>query len=266
MKKFSRIILSAVLVFMLVCASVVTSFAAEVLVVNGKEATVGSTVTYTFSIGDAHQKLCGIHLILFFDQDCLELTDVDASALEGGTIINDNKNNDGRVIITNSFINGTEGLDCSETKDVVTATFKVIKDGSTDITYYVPYLYDIDTVNIYDYTFSSSIAVDGQVVVATETPVLEDVQKLDNFRDAGDFENNVEGTGSGVKPVVTQAQQQGGNHGGSSGNGGNSKSAVPIICVGVIVAAIVALVVVKTVNGKKNQNSDEDTVVNNSEH
>ena len=94
MKKFSRIILSAVLVFMLVCASVVTSFAAEVLVVNGKEATVGSTVTYTFSIGDAHQKLCGIHLILFFDQDCLELTDVDASALEGGTIINDNKNND----------------------------------------------------------------------------------------------------------------------------------------------------------------------------
>lgn len=254
MKKFSKIFFSAMLVIILVCMSVLTSFAAETLVVNGKEAPVGSTVTYTFSIGDAHQKICGIHLIVFFDQECLELTDVDASALEGGTIINDNKNNDGRIIITNSFINGTEGLDCAEAKDIVTVTFKVIKDGTTDITYYVPYLYDIDTVNIYDYTFTSSLTVDGQVVIATEAPVLENVQELDNFRDAGDFENNVEGTGSGVKPVVTKPQQQA-NNDNNNNDGGDNKSIVPIIVVGIIVAAIAVLVVLNTVTSKKEQNN-----------
>lgn len=258
MKKFSKIVLSSVLALILVCFSVVTFFAAGNLVVNGKEAAVGSTVTYTFSIGDAQQNLCGIHLVVFFDQDCLSLKDVNTDNLEGGTIVNDNKGNDGRIIITNSFINGTEGLDCSEMTDIVTVTFEVIKEGTTDITYYMPYLYDIDSVNIYDYTFSCDLAVDGQAVLENQTPVLQNVEEIENFGDAGDFANNEEGTGSGVKPVVTKPQPQGGNEGSQGSESGekNSGAVLPIVCAVVIVVAIVALVVVKAVTGKKNPDSD----------
>lgn len=265
MKKISKIVLSSILVLILVCMSVVTSFAAGNLVLNGKEAPVGSTVTYTFSIGDAHQKLCGIHLVVFFDQNLLKLTDVNAENLEGGTIINDNKGNDGRIIVTNSFINGTEGLDCSESTDIVTVSFEVIKEGTTDITYYMPYLYDLDTVNIYDYTFTCDLSVDGQVVIDNQTPALENIEELDNFRDAGDFENNEEGTGSGIKPVVTQAPQND-NPNNPQGNNVEQKGSgavVPIVCAVVIVAAIVVLVVVKSVTGKKSEDSDDITVHNN---
>ncbi|MBQ8001740.1 MAG: hypothetical protein IJ298_11215 [Ruminococcus sp.] len=259
MKNFSKIVLSTLLVLTLVCFSAVTAFAAGNLVVNGKEAAVGSTVNYTFSIGDAQQKLCGIHLVVFFDQDYLKLKDVNTDNLEGGTIVNDNKSNDGRIIITNSFINGTEGLDCSTTTEIVNVTFEVLKEGTTDITYYMPYLYDINSVNIYDYTFTSSLAVDGQVVIDNETPVLQNVEEIENFGDAGDFANNEEGTGSGIKPVVTQAPQAEGSEDsqGSTGEQKGSGAVVPIVCACVIVGAIIALVVVKSISNKKSNDNDE---------
>lgn len=263
MKKFSKIVLSLVLALVLVSLSMVSSFAAGNLVVNGKEAAVGSTVTYTFSIGDAQQSLCGIHLVVFFDQELLGLTDVNTDNLGGGTIVNDNKGNNGRIIITNSFINGTEGLDCKDMTDIVTVTFEVLKEGTADITYYMPYLYDIDSVNIYDYTFTCDLAVDGQAVIVDQAPVLENVAELDNFGDAGDFDNNEEGTGSGIKPIVTQAQaDDSDNAQGSEGNTKGSGAVVPIICACVIVAAIVVLVIVKSVTGKKSKDDDDVTVHN----
>lgn len=257
MKKFSKIILSLVLALVLVSMSVVTSFAADSLTVNGNEAPVGSTVTYTFSIGDAQQKLCGIHLVLFFDQELLALKEVNTDNLGGSTIVNDNQGNNGRIIVTNSFINGTSGLKCEEMTDIVTATFEVIKEGTTDITYYMPYLYDIDTVNIYDYTFTCDVLVDGEAVIENQTPVLENVAELEDFGDAGDFENNEEGTGSGIKPAETTEAASTSSTGSSTG-GNNNKSGMvlPIVCACVIVGAIVALVVVKTVNGKKSNDSD----------
>lgn len=259
MKKFSKIILPLMLALVLVCMSAVTSFAAEVLTVNGKEATVGSEVTYTFAIGNAQQKICGIHMVVFFDQDFLALKEVNTDNLGGGTIVNDNKGNNGRIIVTNSFVNGTSGLDCTESTDIVKVTFEVIKEGTTEITYYMPYLYDIDSVNIYDYTFTCDLAVDGEVVAEGEVPALEDVAQLDNFGDAGDFANNEAGTGSGEKPVTPTVQDDAQSSSQSSeGRSNGSGAVVPIICVSAILVAIVVLVVVKIVTGKKSDKDDSE--------
>ncbi|MBQ2943079.1 MAG: hypothetical protein IJD93_00030 [Ruminococcus sp.] len=258
MKKFSKIILPLMLTVVLVCLSMVNTFAAEVLTVNGKEAAVGSEVTYTFSIGAAQQRICGIHMVIFFDQDLLSLKEVNTDNLGGGTIVNDNKGNNGRIIVTNSFVNGTSGLDCKESKDIVTVTFEVIKEGTTDITYYMPYLYDIDSVNIYDYTFTCDLAVDGQAVIEDVAPPLEDVAQLQDFGDAGDFENNEAGTGSGEKPVAPSVQNtpQGSSQG-SEGKGEGSGIVIPIVCASVILVAIIVLVVVKSVTSKKSDNDGE---------
>ncbi len=269
MKKFSKIIVSLVLMLLLVSMSVFSSFAAGNLVVNGKEASVGSNVTYTFSIGDAQQNLCGIHLVLFFDQDVLKLTEVNTDNLGGSTIVNDNRGNNGRIIVTNSFINGTAGLNCKDMTDIVSVTFEVIKEGTTEITYYMPYLYDIDSVNIYDYTFSCDLAVDGQSVIEDEVPALENVAELEDFGDAGDFANNEAGTGSGIKPTTPPQNQdnapQGGSQDSTATDNGNKGSSVvvPLVCAGVILVAIVVLVVVKSVSGKSTKDDDDDNSVHN---
>lgn len=257
MKKISKIVLVTILAVMLMCVSLVSAFAAGTLTVNGNEAPVGGTVTYSFNIADAHQKIAGIHMVIFFDQDCLALESVDAENLDGSTI-NDNQSGNGQIIIVNSLINGASGLACSDKTELVSVTFKVLAEGETDITYYIPYLYDIDLVNIYDYTLTCDIAVDGDVVAPDKTPELHDVSSLDGF-DAGDFENSPEGTGSGVKPVVTQVPQ--GNNEQSGGtednaNGTNPTTIIGIVCACVLVAAIVLLVVIKSKGNKKDSSAE----------
>lgn len=262
MKKFFRIAFMAVLVATMLLGAVTTAFAADNATVNGKQAAVGSEVTYSFSVTAAKQDVVGLHLELYFDAAVLELSDVKTENF-AGAIINKDKNKTGRVIFVASDING---VDCKEETEVLTATFKVVSAGTTDITYYVPYFYDFDNVPIYDYTFTSDLSVAGEVVIDGETPVLADgkvTAKLEKF-DAGDFENNVQGTGSGEKPEITTAKSAGEigqNIGGDDENGedkGDSNLTVVLLCVGALVLAIVALVVFKALSNKKDDSDASD--------
>lgn len=264
MKKFSKILIVTLISVLILCASIIPAFADEVSTVNGQQAPVGSTVTYTFKIADAHQKIAGIHMVIFFDQEHLTLESVNADNLSGSTI-NDNLAGNGQIVIVNSLVNGSSGLKCEDTTELVTATFKVAASGESNVEYYIPYLYDFDMVNIYDYTLTSDLAVDGEVVIEEQTPILADVSTLDGF-DAGDFANNEEGTGSGEKPVVTQAPAVDGNDGNGGSGSSSSSGTSPVgsgvlvgaICAGVVVIAIVALVVVKVVSGKKEKTESSD--------
>ena len=106
----------------------------------------------------------------------------------------------------------------------------------TEITYYMPYLYDIDLVNIYDYTFTYSLAVGDAAVITDQAPILAEGDELDKVSDKGDFQNNADGVGGGKpkKPV-------------------NKTLVVTISVVAIIVAAIAALVVAKIMMDKKNK-------------
>lgn len=263
MKKFSKIILSVLIMALIVSLSIVPAFAESDVTVNGNDAKIGDTITYTFSIEGSDQKIAGIHMVIFFDQDVLELKEVNADNL-GSATINDNINGDGQIIIVNSLINGTAGLKCSDKTVLATATFEVKKEGNAEISYFIPYLYDIDLVNIYDYKLSYGLEINGAEVVEDRTPELADVSTLDGF-DRGDFENNVEGTGSGIKPVATSANSAVNTDSNSADNQGNSNSSetnkgstnvtviVGIAIVAIVVVAIVVLVVLKNVQGKKSE-------------
>lgn len=253
MNKFFKLAFTALMAVILLCLSVAPCFAA----VNEKDAPVGSTVEYTISIADCVQKITGIHLEVFFDQSKLELKDVNADNLAGSTTINDNQNKDGTIRVVNGLINGENGLECKEKTELLKVTFEVIAEGDSQIKYYIPYLYDYDMVNLYEYTLSQTITVDGQVVAEDVPPVLageEDYANVESF-DKGDFKNYPEGTGSGVKEVVTQAPQ---NNNGSADNtsdsadsdGGNRTVIIVVVCSVIIVIAVVALAIVKTKTNK----------------
>ncbi|MBQ4569678.1 MAG: hypothetical protein IJA62_06485 [Ruminococcus sp.] len=250
MKKLSKILITMIIAAVLLCASLVPALGA----VNGKEAEVGSTVEYSLCISDAVQTITGIHLEFFFDQDVLELKDVNTDNLPNSTV-NANNNKDGSVKIVNGLINGAQGLACSEKTELAKLTFEVIGEGDADIKYYIPYMYDYDVVNLYDYTLSQTITIDNQTVVEDIPPVLADDSDYGHIEkfDKGDFANNEEGTGSGIKPEPTTAKSVAADA--EADNGGNSTVIIACICVAVIVGAVVVLVVAKSKAGKsENQN------------
>lgn len=261
MKKFLKLSLVGIIMALVLLLSVIPAFAAENATVNGQSVAVGETVTYTLSIADAQQRVVGIDCVFFFDQDVLKLTGVNVDNIGGNSVVNDNKNNDGTVLMNNSFINSGQGLLCKNKVDLVALTFEVIGEGDAEITYTMRYLYDIDTVNIYDYTLTYDLSLGEAVAIENQPPVLaneEDFNQIANAEsfDRGDFENNVEGTGSGIKPATPNA---GGNNNadGSQGNSntkGLSKGVIfAIVAAVIIIVAISVLLVVKFATEKKNK-------------
>lgn len=248
-------IFTASIVGMLACILMISTMlcavAAPASTVNGAEAKVGSTVEYTLYLESNKQDVVGIQMIFKFDNELLELKNVDLANFPSATL-NANKGNDGMIYFNHSDINGQS---FKEAKEVAKLTFEVIKEGASDIEYLVQYLYDIDLVNIYDYSLTYSLSVDGETEIATETPILADADKIvadvDANFDRGDFANNVEGTGSGIKPTEapkTQAASSSGN----TDNDGGSNTALYVVG-GVVVVALIAVVILAVIKRNKTE-------------
>lgn len=196
MRKFFKSSLAVVITVIMLFASIVTSFADATYV------KTGSTLEYTLSIADSEQNIAGIHFELYFDTAVLKIKDINTDNLSGSTI-NDNQNGDGRITVVNGLINGSRGLECKEKTDLITVTFDVIADGDTEVQYYIPYMYDYNLVNLYKYTLTETVTVDGEVQKDNVPPVLADTERLEQIDgfDKGDFVNTEDGKANGTAPV-----------------------------------------------------------------
>ncbi|MBR3971872.1 MAG: hypothetical protein IKJ83_03175 [Ruminococcus sp.] len=196
MRKIFKSSLAVVITVIMLFASVVTSFA------DTTEVNSGSTLEYTLSIADSEQNIAGIHFELYFDTEVLKIKEINTDNLSG-SVINDNMNGDGRITVVNGLINGSRGLECKEKTDLIKVTFDVISDGNTEVQYYIPYMYDYNLTNLYKYTLSEKVVIDGETAKDNEPPVLADVDKLMGIEgfDRGDFVNNKEGKADGTAPA-----------------------------------------------------------------
>lgn len=250
MKRIFTASLVGILTCLVLITSMVTVFADTTAAsvsgatINGVSAPVGSSVEYTLFLESYQQEVVGIQMIFKYDVKMLELKDVKLDSFPGATL-NANNGGDGMIYFNNSDING---IDFSKPKEVAKLTFNVIGEGSSDIEYLIQYLYDIDLVNIYDYTLTYSLSVDGTQQIATETPVLADVDKIvsevSGGFDKGDFANNVEGTGSGIKPVVTTVAAASNSTNNNTDNGGSGNNTALYVIGGVVVVALIAVIIV----------------------
>ncbi len=179
------------LAVIILCSAFICTYAEEKATICGVSASVGSTVTYTFSVSDSQQKIAGAHLEFYYDRDCLTLESV-TDHMKNSTI-NEDTYQTGRILIVNALVNGSSGLNCSSKKDLVSISFIVNAAMESDITYYIPYLYDADLENLNEYTFSADISIDDEVIFEGQTPVLEDVSLRDDVTDVGDFVNTPNG-------------------------------------------------------------------------
>ena len=265
MKKFLRVSLISIIAVIILSLSLLTAFADGTATVNGKEAKVGDTVTYTLYIADSTQNIVGIDARFFFDQEALELVSVNTDNLGDSTVVNDNMNNDGMILMNNAYIAGGKGLACKDKVSLATLTFKVIKAIPTTISYYIPYIYDFDMVNIYNYTFTYELTVEGETVIENVPPVLAGDEELGKLNDLGDFENVPEGTGSGIKPTAAPTKApagsnqngQSGSQGGQSGTAENGDFNVFYVIIPVIVLMVAAIVVLVIIKQKQGNNEAE---------
>lgn len=260
MKKFIKITFVAMLSILILLTSVfIASAEGETATVNGQEIKVGETITYTFNISEAEQKVTGMQMNIFFDQEALELVEVTDGVLNGSSTINDNQNGDGRIVLVNAFMNGG-GLNCKEKTALATATFKVTAAVETEITYFIQYLYDIDMVDIYSYTFTCDLTAGDTVISEDKTPILADGAVTDQLTEVDNFRNNQEGKGDGIKrepqtvPAATQNQPSGGtsptqpttsSEDGDSSEGGNTGLIIALVGTVIVAAAIAGVVIFK---------------------
>lgn len=257
MKRIFTASIAGVLTCVILLATMICAVAAPVSTVNGVEAPVGSTVDYTLELVSFKQEVIGIQMFYKFDTSHLKLLNTEFSSFPGA-VVNPNNQNDGMIYM--NYTNPSELLDFSKSKEIGKLQFEVIAEGESNIEYYIQYIFDYDMVNIYDYTLTYSLNVDGAEKVENKTPILADINEvLDSVDDSvkfdvGDFENNKEGTGSGIKPttapkVNTPAADKNNDKG--SGDGNNT---VLFVIGGVVVLALIAVVIVAVAKRKNSEN------------
>ena len=257
MKRILKLSVAGILTCLILLTSVVTAFADNAATVNGQTAPVGSTVEYTLYLESKKQDVVGIQMFFKFSNDILTLKNVNLDSFPGATL-NANNANDGMIYFNFSNL---DGVNFKSKGEVAKLTFEVAKEGNADIAYFIQYLYDIDIVNIYDYTLTYDLVVDGNAVVKAEKPALADMNKVaqsvDSNFDWGDFANNQEGTGSGIKPQVatkTPTPNIGDNVNVGGGEAKGNDMTIVYVIAGVAVAGLIAVIVISVI---KNKNSKE---------
>lgn len=250
-KKFSAAFIA---VFMIVLSTVV-GLAAE-LTINNATANVGDTVTYTLNLSKVATPVAGIQMSVYYDSEYLQL-DTDSVSCDGfpGYMVNTNLSN--QVLMNAS--EGVDGYDFTNKNEVISLTFTVLKEGKTDITYYVDELYDIYEYGPGDYlktyTFTTDISVNGTSVVEDAKPVLNTTAQ--NNGNTGDFVNNEDATGEisyekalEKEDIKTTETQMSGENLSDIENPSNTKSNLTVALIVIICLAIVAVVAVIILRNK----------------
>lgn len=252
MKRIFTASLAGVLTCILMITTMLCAVAAPKSTVNGAEAPVGSTVEYTIDLTSFKQEVVGIQMFYKFDTSHLKLLNTEFTNFPSAVV---NPNNGGDGMIYMNYTNPSDPIDFSKAKEIGKLQFEVIAEGSSDIEYYIQYIFDYDLINIYDYKITYSLSVDGAAKVEDKTPVLADINEVldivddsDKF-DVGDFDNNVEGTGSGIKPTTApKANTSDSNNKTDVKDGGNT--AIYVIG-GVVAVALIAVVILTVMKRKK---------------
>ncbi len=131
---------AAVILLIAMCA--LPAAADETITVNGREVSVGDTVTYEFYIGELTKSVAGMAGSIFYDPACLEIVD--------GSIGFDVLKNAIYVIgdgsLTYAATNAIDGYDFEEDGLVITVAFEVLStaSGSAGITYEISEIFAND--------------------------------------------------------------------------------------------------------------------------
>lgn len=202
MKKFISILCALTLI-----ASFTTIAAnAEKKGITELELNEGDKVKYTLKLGDIEKPVLGCDFSVYYDESAMSIdsfADFTDSTNEDDWECLVNTKADNEIIGNWSII---RGVDFSKERNMLTVNFTAKKDTTTNIRYFIRYLYDENVFNagkkqIEKYTFKCDVSVNGTPVIENGNPELETEteQKQGTFvnsptGDSADADTSIKGT------------------------------------------------------------------------
>lgn len=267
MKKHIARILSVLFMMSLVLASSFSTSAAEdELVINSDaKVKVGDTVKFSLYLSDTTEDIIGFEMRLFYDSEYLEF-DKDSITYEKFDGVIHNLNLENKIPI--SWTNISAPASFSQKALFVSAEFKVLKGGETEISQFVTEMYGDDMTYLKSYKWTYDITVNNEPVVTDKTPVMNaDEETL--TRSQGSFINYIDGMGEENTPNKDNHEIYGGTgpqvgtnivsnivdvtrYENAGGSGGDMTPVIIIAAIVVVIGAIVAILIVKRNDDKKN--------------
>lgn len=185
MKKILSILMSLLIIMSLTAVSASALDAAETSVKFNK----GDEVIYTLKL-TVPEKVVGCDFSVYYDSSVLKVKEVadftgNYDSDEHQAVINQNIKDE---VIGNWSILAGVGFD---NRTMVSVKFEAVKAATTNISYYVRYLYPSSLEQFTDYTFKCDVKVNGSKVIDNKAPELNTTDK----QSQGLFVNSVTGDG-----------------------------------------------------------------------
>ena len=203
----------------------------------------GNEVTYILKLSGVELPIIGCDYSIYYDSSILEVESV--------ADFNDKTNEDEWDGLINPALDGEvrgnwsilSGVKFADERNFITVKFKAKADGTSDISYFIRYMYDNNIFNsdskpqITEYKFTCDVNVDGDTVLEDAQPELN----VDEPQTSGLFVNSVTGDssdadadipGTVVKKTAdsnnavsgSKSENEVGGNDSAGGNGGNSVS------------------------------------------
>lgn len=185
MKKIIAILMSLLIVVSLAAVSASALDAAETAVTFNK----GDEVIYSLKL-TVPKKVVGCDFSVYYDSSMLKVKEVadytgNYDSEEHQAVINPNLKDE--VIGNWSILSGVS----FDNRTLVSVKFEAVKSGTSNISYYIRYMYPSSLEQFTDYTFKCDVKVNGSKVIDNEAPELNTTDK----QSQGLFINSVTGDG-----------------------------------------------------------------------
>ena len=231
-------------------------------------------------MSQTNEKVIGIQMSFFYDDAYLKM-DADSVKCESFP------NSVGNTALKNYYIftwtDVQKPVTLNSNKSLVSAEFKVLKGGETDLSYFISDIYGDDMTYLKSYKITCKLWVNGEEVKQDAVPIVDEKKASEN-KLQGDFINYVDGMGEENTPNkddhksvivekryiatqkstsvvdVTKTVETSTNGSGS----GSSTTIIIIVAIAVVLLAAGAIILVKKKDDKKksdslgNVNSDEN--------
>jgi len=273
MKRFMKIFSALTMIILILALSVVPSFATGELLVNGTSAQKGDTVNYSLTLGDCEEPVVGFHMYIRYDKNYLKMVEnslnfgeISSKVIHNGS--NQENSDDGLIFV---YSDPADPADFSTAKILASMDFEVLKEGETEVTFFVTDLFGMDMTYMKSYTFTYDLSVNKELVIEKQPPVLvtdqaflnENQGMFVNYAD-GKGEKNGDGNQRETVMGVTTAPATEVLKGTEESKSLDLTTIIILVAVVLIVLIIVVLVIVRNaLNRSKKENSEVLTENNN---
>ena len=229
-------------------------------------AKVGDTVKYALYMTDTKEEVIGAAMSFFYNDEYLKLN---ADSINCESFKNAIGNFTWTDVQNPVKLNGDKAL--------VSAEFKVLKGGKTDLSYFISDMYGDDMTYLKSYKITCKLWVNGKEVEDSAVPIVND-DTANSEKIQGDFVNYIDGMGEENSPnkddhksVVVEKKYISTQQNSqvvdvtkvveSSANGsGSNTTLIIIIAIVVVLIAAGAIIFVKKKDEKKNKAADNNAM------